>query len=213
MPIPMTDPSVQVIRPVCRDSPPRLELCLYCVCSFTAVNALLQHDCNKTRFFKCVVLSQVLYTATTLTEYHMWGSLMLAPRYTSYWGEHELAPPVELNVPPVYICTYVPVPGRPCTNVKYIHQDQIYDVNIPYIFSKSGTHGWLTDALPYSLRGNGDLEKLRETGRESVVPVCQDNLPGFLRREAHLPTATQQQRLASEIDKFDFRKPATLLKL
>ena len=49
-------------------------------------------------------------------------------------------------------------------------------MNIPYIFSKSGTHGWLTDALPYSLRGNGDLEKLRETGRESVVPVCQDNL-------------------------------------
>ena len=43
----------------------------------------------------------------------MWGSLMLAPRYTSYWGKRELAPPVELNVPPVYICTYVPVPGRP----------------------------------------------------------------------------------------------------
>ena len=50
-------------------------------------------------------------------------------------------------------------------------------MNIPYIFSKSGTHGWLTDALPYSLRGNGDLEKLHETGRESVVPVCQENLP------------------------------------
>ena len=31
--IPMTHPSVQVIRPVCRDSPPRLELCLYCVCA------------------------------------------------------------------------------------------------------------------------------------------------------------------------------------
>ena len=47
MPIPMTHLSVQVIRPVCRDSPPRLELSLLCVCPFTAVNALLQHYCNK----------------------------------------------------------------------------------------------------------------------------------------------------------------------
>ena len=30
-------------QPVCRDSPPRLELSLLCVCSFTSVNALLQH--------------------------------------------------------------------------------------------------------------------------------------------------------------------------
>ena len=28
---------------VCRDSPPRSELSLLCVCSFTSVNALLQH--------------------------------------------------------------------------------------------------------------------------------------------------------------------------
>ena len=28
-------------QPVCRDSPPRLELSLLCVCSFTSVNALL----------------------------------------------------------------------------------------------------------------------------------------------------------------------------
>ena len=80
---------------------------------------------------------------------------------------------------PIYVRTFRS-PGGPalCTNVKYIHQDQVYGVNILYIFSKSGTHGWLTDALPYSLRGNCDLEKLRETGRESVVPVCQDNLSG-----------------------------------
>ena len=32
-------------QPVCRDSPPRSELSLLCVCSFTSVNALLQHAC------------------------------------------------------------------------------------------------------------------------------------------------------------------------
>ena len=116
----------------------------------------------------------------------------------------------------IYVRTFRS-PGGPalCTNVKYIHQDQVYGVNIPYIFSKSGTHGWLTDALPYSLRGNGDLEKLRETGRECCASVSgQPSRPVIPeKREAHLPTVTQQQRLASEIDKFDFRKPATLLKL
>ena len=102
-----------------------------------------------------------------------------------------------------------------CTNVKYIHQHQVYGMNIPYIFSKSGTHGWLTDTLLYSLRGNGDLEKLCETGRECCSSVSgQPSRPVIPeKREPHLPTVTKQQSLASEIDKFDFRKPATLLKL
>ena len=88
-------------------------------------------------------------------------------------------------------------------------------MNIPYIFSKSGTHSWLTDALPYSLRGNGDLEKLRDTGRVCCASVSgQPSRPVIPeKREARLPTVTQQQRLASEIDKFDFRKLATFLKL
>ena len=102
-----------------------------------------------------------------------------------------------------------------CTNVKYIHQHQVYGMNIPYIFSKSGTHGWLTDTLLYSLRGNGNLEKLCETGRECCSSVSgQPSRPVIPeKREPHLPTVTKQQSLASEIDKFDFRKPATLLKL
>ena len=90
--------SIQVIRPLCRDSPPRLELCVYCACAHLLP---LMHCYNASS--NCYILSQVLYTATTLTEYDMWGSLTLAPHSTSYWGEHELAPPIEFNVPPVYI--------------------------------------------------------------------------------------------------------------
>ena len=73
MPIPMTHLSVQVNKPVCRDSPPRSELSLLCVCPFTAVNALLQffHYCNKlaSSNTNTVILSQALYTATTLTAH------------------------------------------------------------------------------------------------------------------------------------------------
>ena len=158
--IPTTHPSVQVIRPVCRDSS-RLELCLYCVCAHLLLSMHCYNIIAITHALQTVILSQVLYTATTLTEYHMWGSLTLV----LVIGASVSLPHLLNSTCPLSI--YVPVPGRPalCTNVKYIHQDQVYGVNIPYIFSKYGTHGWLTDTLLYSLRGNGDLEKLRETGR------------------------------------------------
>ena len=61
-------------------------------------------------------------------------------------------------------------------------------MNIPYIFSKCGTHSWLTDALPYSLRGNGDLEKLRETGRECWASVSGQPSRPVIPEERSSPT-------------------------
>ena len=131
---------------------------------FAAVNALLQHysllRCSKTT---TVILSQALYTATTLTEYDRWGLLTLASLCC--------------------ICRYVLVPGWPRA------QDQVLSL------------GRRTD----SVRGNGVLQKLccpRQEEKASCQWVSRPVIPER--------AVTQQQRLASEIDKFDFRKPVRL---
>ena len=75
----MTHPSVQVIRPV------RSRDCLYCVYAHLLL-LIIMHCYNITAIRRVssntttVMLSQVLYKATTLTEYGRWGSLTLAPQ-------------------------------------------------------------------------------------------------------------------------------------
>ena len=106
----------------------------FCVCSFNVVHQFItevthasfntsyhcyfmrsngkccHHIENNSAMLGPLVLTQALYTSTTLTEYDKTcrGSLTLAPQCSTNWGEGS----VKLNVPPVY-CTYVVVPGWP----------------------------------------------------------------------------------------------------
>ena len=99
----------------------------FCVCSFNVVHQFItevthasfntsyhcyfmrsngkccHHIDNNSAMLGPLVLTQALYTSTTLTEYDK-----TCPQCSTNWGEA----PVELNVPPVY-CTYVVVPGWP----------------------------------------------------------------------------------------------------
>ena len=99
-------------------------------------------------------------------------STQLTHEKAYYWGQRDWAPPVELNVPPVYIyiCTYILVPGWHCAMLKR-------KAGLRYTAwtfrTSSGTHSWLTDALPYSLRGNGVLQKLCCCVRQEERASCQ----------------------------------------